>query len=208
MKQLEYYLEESDLDRQKQIGSCLGLFMKERMDLIREKAATCLKTQSEITASFEEALESGAGQALGMAKEGEKKAVRFIHFSYLYSGALSGETLIKVDYYDDTYFSDICDIDCYWDYGRLFPERMCELSNLEERLRLEIVRLTPYELQQARLYFHTLYFMVLEDILHKLVTGVKSEEIIRSCSDCGVSVLYGAYLDQAKRIHKVLEVGK
>lgn len=208
MKQFDYYLEgHSGKEWEQQFAKCLKAVFQERIKTLRKETAACLKEKPELTVSFEAALSNGALQAFKLAAAGKKGAVRFIHFSYLLSSALSGEMLIKLDCYDETYYSDIADIDCYWDYGGLFPNRSQELKALEDRLRCEIVRLTPYEISQARLYYQVLYFMVLEDILCTLVASNRSEEIIRSCAAREVSVLYGAYFDQAKRIHKVLEVG-
>ena len=203
MGQYSYYLGTEE-DREEGWKTCVQKMMKERVGFLRDSIwDTYGHEKEDIQESFYQAVTGGIDQVLGQMEKGQKKPIRYIHVSYLLSSALSGEMLVKLDFYDENYFSNICDTDCYWDYHLLFPEYAGALAGLEERLYAEVVRLTSHELQRARLYYQVCNFMALEEVIRKLVKTEHFQACIRPCSESVVSILYGAYLDQAELIYEV-----
>lgn len=203
-----------------EIGYTL-LGSKERKEQYKELMISILseyylRTRQKVMKEFEnrrEKVEDSFCKAVEAAKHslhkeisaGQKGKLRYIQFSYLLSNALSGERLIKVDFYDRRYYRDIEEIDCYWDFGLLFGEEEKEYLNYADKLRREVIRLQSGELSQLRIGLLIFNYMVLKEILKELV---KSERLLKElrpyCKD-EVFFIYGAYLDQAEVLHHVVQ---
>lgn len=203
MRQTSYYLDDSN-DRLQRWTACVQGQMDKRFESLRDTVEeTCEKNWEEIKESFYQSLFAGVNQSLGFIDARQKEEICYIHFSYLLSSAVTGEMLIKMDFYDKTFFFDTKDVNCYWDYRMLFPEYAADIERLSEQLNTEVARLTPYELQKAKLYYQVCNFMVLEEIMQKLVKTREVEHCIKKCAGSEVSIFFGAYLDQAELIHKL-----
>ena len=162
-------------------------------------------SREEVKGAFRRTLEAAKVYLHNSISAGQKGKVRYIQLSYLLSNALSGERLIKVDFYDERYYRDIEEIDCYWDFTMLFPEEESEYLNCADKLRGELIRLQSGELSQLKIGLMVLNFMVLKEILRELV---KSERLLEELSPyCGDEMffIYGAYLDQAEVIHHAVQ---
>lgn len=203
VKQYSYYLENSD-ERMQRWTACVQEQMNKRFEFLKATLEeTCKKNWEEIMESFYLSLSAGVKQTLGFIGARQKEKVCYIHFSYLLSSAAAGEMLLKIDFYDNKYFMDTKDINSYWDYQILFPEYAADVERLSEQLYLEVARLAPYELQKAKLYYQACNFMVLEEIIQKLIKTKEAELCIKKCSEPMVSILFGAYQDQAELIHEL-----
>ena len=201
--QLSYTLEQKDEVREEQFLDCIRSCMERRsMCLEQDTWEVYKKNKDAIVESFQEVLGMAIQQIGEMIASGSKQPVSYIQLSYLLSGALLGEHLLKVDFYDYHYYGDMQEIDCFWDYGALFPQYEQELRFLEKELRQALPRISAYELQKAQTYYQVGNFMVLETILQDMMQKIKPEERLGGSSAVNGAVFYGAYLDQSEMIYR------
>ncbi len=203
MGQLSYTLEQKDEVREEQFLDCIRSCMERRsMCLEQDTWEVYKKNEDAIVESFQEVLSMAIQQIGEMIASGSKQPISYIQLSYLLSGALLGEHLLKVDFYDCHYYGDLQEIDCFWDYGALFPQYEQELGVLERELRQAIPRISAYELQKAQTYYQVGNFMVLGTILQDMMQKIKPEERLGGSSAVNGAVFYGAYLDQSEMIYR------
>lgn len=200
-KQLDYYLKSSSKEHEQEYMECMKEIFRERGETLYTQIWDAYEQEKEaIEDSFDKALSLGTEKALERIEQGEKGSVRYLHFSYLLSNALADEMLVKADYYDRRHFSDMEEIDCFWDYGLLFPDYREERKRLELRLMEQVTGLTAVERQRFRIYYQVCNFMELEAVIKRLMEREQARERLRPCMDEDLSVYFGAYLDQAERI--------
>ncbi|MFR4440706.1 MAG: hypothetical protein ACLT46_13320 [Hungatella sp.] len=203
MKQLDYMLEQSDEERQKQFLDCIRSCLEKRSRYLGKDVWTeYLKNERDIVDSFQNAFLTGMEQLHDIMTSGKKQAISYIQISYLLSTALSGEKLIKIDFYDRHYYGDIYEADCFWDYGKLFPEYKEELILLKKELQQVLPRITSYEFQKASTYYQIGNFIVLETVVKDMLYKIKPEELPGKYLAANGGVFYGAYLDQSEMIYK------
>ncbi len=203
MKQYGYYLGETK-NREERWNTCVREAIEIRIKTVNEVVwQTYEKEKEQIQESFFRCAAEAMKQMPKLMESGHKGPIRYIHFSYLLSGALSGEMLLKMDCYDEKYFSDIRDVNCYWDYSCLYPEYTEAAAKLEEKLFMEIPRLSVPEQQRARLYYQVSNIMALEEIIQSLVKSDEFKSCIQVYAKPVVSIFFGAYLDQAELIHEL-----
>lgn len=201
MAKSEYFLEQNAESREKQFCDCLRVCMEKRNRYLGENVREIYeKDKADITESFRTAFQAGFRQVETMQASCVKGAISYIHISYLLSSALTGENKVKIDFYDQRYFSDLQEADCFWDYRALFPKYKQEVQEMEYQLRQGLPRLTSYELQKARTYFQVGNFIVLGSILRRLMREAGIRECFGRCLASEAGVFYGAYLDQAELI--------
>lgn len=201
MNQINYFLKQNPETRERQLCDSIKACMEKRsMHLETDIWKVYEERKTDIIKSFQEAFRSGTEQIGAMQASRIKSPICYIHLSYLLSGALTGESRVKIDFYDQRYFADLQEIDCFWDYQMLFPEYAQELLELEDQLRQDVPRLTSCELQKARTCFQTGNFIVLEPVLQALLDDAKIKECLDRYSASEVNVFYGAYLDQSELI--------
>lgn len=137
-----------------------------------------------------------------------KGRLKYIHFSYLLSGALSEEHLIKLDFYDHRHYQDPEEIECFWNCKGLFPWYEEEYRNLEGNLRKEIPRIKSGELSRLRVALTSWDYLMLKPILMELVKG--ETFLQRICPYCGSTayILYGGYLDMPEVLWEMKEGSK
>ncbi|MBD5552692.1 MAG: hypothetical protein HDQ96_16250 [Lachnospiraceae bacterium] len=203
MGQFEYFLEQNTKLREKQFCDCLRECMEKRNGYLEKDVRMVYEENKEdITESFRAAFREGIRQVEIMQTSYVKELICYIHLSYLLSNALTGENKVKIDFYDRRYFADLQEVDCFWDYGVLFPTYKQELFEMESQMRQEVPRLTLYELQKARTYFQVENFIVLGSILRTLIKEAEIREYAGRYLAPEARVFYGAYLDQAELICK------
>ena len=132
-----------------------------------------------------------------------KGKLKYVHFSYLLSGALSGEHLVKMDFYDGRYYRDVEETDCFWDCWELFPFYEEECRQMEADMKEKIVRVHSGELSRIRIGLTAMDYLVLKSVMEILV---HSESFLsRILPYCGrtTALLYGAYLDEAELVYQL-----
>ena len=200
-KQLDYYLKNSSEEHGREYLECMKEIFRKRGETQYTQVWDAYEQEKEtIEDSFDKALGLGTEKALERMGQGGKGPVRYLHFSYLLSNALTDEMLVKADYYDRRHFSDLEEIDCYWDYGLLFPRYVEERERLELFLMEQVAGLTAVERQRFRIYYQVCNFMELEAVIKRLMEREQARERLSPCMDGELSVYFGAYLDQAERI--------
>mgnify|MGYP001069513169 CR=1 FL=1 len=203
-KQLDYYLKNNSGEHDREYLECMKEIFKERGEALYTRIWDAYeKEKDRIQDSFDKALRLGAQEALDRMEQGEKGPIRYLHFSYLLSNALAEEMLVKADYYDGRHFSDLAEVDCFWDYRLLFPHYLEERECLEGRLIKKVTGLTACERQRFRLYYQVWNFMELEAVIKRLMGREQARESLSPCLNGELSVYFGAYLDQAERILQI-----
>ncbi len=172
---------------------------------------TCIKSMELFRnrrGQFEEGLVSTVEAVKDKLQEsissGRKGRLSYIHLSYLLSGALSGEMLIKLDFYDEGYYRDVEEIDCYWDCSSLFWDLETEYRNMAEEMKKNMIRIQSGEFSQLRVGLTVLNYMILKPVLKELVKSERVEKQLRVFCNEKAYILYGAYLDQAEVIHQLI----
>ncbi len=133
----------------------------------------------------------------------QKGKITYIHLSYLLSGALSGEQLIKMDFYDARHYRDVEETDCFWDYSGLFPSYDRERKDAEAELRRRIVRMQSGELSRIGIGMTACGALALKPILKELAASREFLRNIRHYCGCPAYILYGAYLDEAELLYQI-----
>lgn len=198
--QKDFWGQDADT-REKQFCECLKNSMEKRSRYLSQAVLKEYTNHKEkVTDSFLMAFQTGGRQLDFMIASGLKSKIQYIHLSYLLSGALTEKYELKIDFYDQRYFGDLEEVDCFWDYHELFPMYPQELLELKVELQNCLPRLTAYEIQRAKLYYQVGNFAVLEPIIQDLLRNLHGEDFLTEYMDSQVNVFYGAYLDQAKRI--------
>lgn len=192
-----------------------GQRMKTYQDLLikelREYQERTLRRTWELFESRREEMEGSFCKAMAEANDwlsscissGTKEKISFIHISYLLSGALSGEMLLKLDFYDKRYYSDPEEADFFWDCHELFPEHDDELNRMVREIRERVIRAKSNEISMAGICMTACNCLVLKPIVEKLVQCRSFERLTEAYRDDRVPVLYGAYLDEAEVIHEM-----
>lgn len=134
---------------------------------------------------------------------GKKGKLRYIHFSYLLSGALSGEMLVKLDFYDERYYRDVEETDCFWNCRELFPDYEKECRQMEEKMRRRILRVQSGELSQIKIGLTAWNYLLLKPVMAELVRSRRVEEQLRPFCEERAFLFYGPYLDESEVIHKM-----
>lgn len=138
----------------------------------------------------------------GYISEGKKGRIGYIHFSYLLSGALSEELLIKLDVYDKRYYRDVEEVECYWDCSSFFPDFSAEFREMAEELSKKMIRVQSGEISRLRIGMMVVNYMLLKPILEEMVRGKEVEKQLELFCEEKACILYGAYLDQAEVIYQ------
>lgn len=133
---------------------------------------------------------------------GIKGKICYVHFSYLLSGALSDEMLVKMDCYDKCYYADIADFDCFWNCKKLFPQYDIEKNKIEKNLQREVIRTKSGEISQVGICLTACNYLILKPIVSELVRGERFQNLINSYCAQKTFFLYGAYLDQAEVVYQ------
>lgn len=203
MKPYSYHLEDP-ADRKMRWQSCIQTMMGKRIKTLEVTTWQIYSEEKDyIQDSFHSAVLNGIEATSKLVGTQQKGPLRYIHVSYLLNSAFTGEMLVRLDFYDNEYFMDHQNVECYWDYQCLFPGYAAAVQELETQLSEEVVRLSSYELQRARLYYQTCNFILLKDIIRELVKTKQFKQIVEICSEPKVSILFGAYLDQAVLIYEL-----
>lgn len=164
-----------------------------------------VKKKQEVVGSLARMIE-GAKESLENYILCQKKGkIQYIHFSYLLSGALSGEMLVKLDFYDSRYYTDEEEIDCYWNCSGLFPDVETEYRALKEELDKKLIRLQSAEASQLRVGMWVLNYRILKMILMEMVREKQVERQLKAFCEETACLFYGAYLDEAEVIHRLKE---
>lgn len=203
MGQLYYTPEQNGEIHQKQFLDCIRGCLEKRSKCLEENVwKEYRKNEKDVIESFHNAFLMGIGQLGGMIGTGKKQPVSYIQISYLLSGALSGERLLKIDFYDERYYADIHEIDCYWDYESLFPEYEEDIILLKSELKQAVPRITAYEIQKACIWYQIGNFIVLKTVIQDMMQKIKPDEKLGVYSASAGAVFYGAYLDQSEAVYK------
>jgi len=154
-------------------------------------------SKGEILQDFLAVIEQGAELVRKFIDADEKQPVMYLHFSYLFSEVLRKKLVLKIDYYDVRYFKDINTVDSFWEYDKLFPYVSEDMEMLHGRLQKQFIRFKEYEFYDIRMHYHFGVFLIMKEILRNMTAEKAFSEAISAISGSEVTVLYGAYLDQA-----------
>jgi len=135
-----------------------------------------------------------------LIETGEKRPVRFIHFSFLLSEVLQKKLILKIDYYDERYFRDISDIDSFWDYSELFPYIDEDMAKIRDELQEEFISLKNYDILDIEMLYHVGVFAVMKEILASMVSEEDFLKAVATICDVETAVLNGAYSGQTEVI--------
>lgn len=146
-------------------------------------------------------LEDGYQKVHDYQESGEKGELRYLKMSFLMSGQFSGENLVKVDFYDKRFYGDPYEIDCYWDYGELFPSQKTDIEEIACFMRKELIKVMDFEVEERLSTYWMGKMQLLQMVLMELLKKQGVRSVIAAEAGFQVDVLYGAYLGSSQRLY-------
>jgi len=191
----------------------INMFLAVQMrELLYNRALSTMlsfsKSKDIVMRSFLKALNPGVEAVRKKIAQGEKKSIKYIHFSYLLSEAEQKKLVIKIDFYDDRYYEDINDVDSFWRYDMLFPYIDEDVELLYEKLRKHFVRLQDYSLLDLRMLYCTVVFHIMKSVMKNLTADQVFCDALNGVGESEVVVMYGAYLDSSEMINMIESGGE
>lgn len=192
------------LDKEKRIQE-MNIFiipyMQDCAQASVDTAATYYEqNQADILESFVKTLQCANQQTVFLQKEGQKDAVKYIHLSYLISGAITKKETLKIDFYDHRYYADLAEIDVFWDYQNLFSSLQANFTYLTNALKKQFTNVKTFEIEELYLAYRTLMFPALEQICKSLVENPAVWDALKPISANRLEILFGGYLSESNRI--------
>lgn len=186
----------------------LNLFFKKvcREALLQDKAFIenyCIGSAGTVFDTLQAKLSEGICSLHLCQERGQKGRLAYLQFSFLMSGQYSGEHLLKIDFYDGRFYADPYEIDCFWDYGFLFPFQQQKITQIISAVRMEITALMDYEIYERLPAYRLGQMFLLQELLRKIQAEEKIMSLLRAEADPGIQVIYGAYMSEAQRLFTV-----
>lgn len=150
-------------------------------------------------------LEQGIDELHSCREETEKGSLAYVQLSFLMSGQFSGEHLLKIDFYDKRLYADPWEIDCFWDYGFLFPREDERTQELIRRLRKKVVGIMDYQVYERLPTYRLGQMTLLWEVLEAIVQNDRIRSVLRAedSSGSGIKVLYGVYMGGAQTLSTI-----
>lgn len=132
-----------------------------------------------------------------------KGRLAYLQFSFLMSGIFSNEHLLKIDFYDDRFYEDPYEIDCYWDYSCLFPEQSQRQGKMISEVRRKVVKVMDYELHERFPTYRLGQMQLLLDLLKRIQAEEKIVSLLSTEAEPEIKVIYGVYMGAAQMLFTV-----
>lgn len=186
--------------REKEMEVFLPPLLGESMERIRAEALNLWQIDSSIGQSFASTLAEGIRKTSLLQSVYKKGKIQLVCFSFLLSGAISGEMLVKMDFYDERLFGDIMDMDTFWDYHALFPHLREECEWVAKKCRKQFVRFTEYDTEELYLGFYSASFSILIEILTEIFEREGMQSPFLPIMDDSLTIMMGRYLEKGFKI--------
>lgn len=186
--------------REKELEAFLPPLLGESMEHLRAEALNLWQTDSSIGQSFAAALAEGIRETSLLQSVYKKGKIQLVCFSFLLSGAISGETLVKMDFYDERLFGDILDTDTFWDYHGLFPHLREECEGVAKKCRKQFVRFTESDTEELYLGFYSACFSILMEIFTEIFERESTKAPFLPIMDDSLTIMMGRYLEKGFKI--------
>ena len=98
-----------------------------------------------LLASMRAALISCDQQAAALRHSGEKGETAYIAISFLDSSYMTGAYCLRVDFYDDSFLTDIAEACAYFSYARLIPYYRESVETICTKASKRFIRFMDYE---------------------------------------------------------------
>lgn len=182
------------------VGGFLPPLIGEAMSRIREEALGLWETEPAIGLSFASTLAEGIRKTALLQSVYKKGKIQLVCFSFLLSGAISCEMLVKIDFYDERLFGDTIDTDTFWDYSALFPDLREEAEILGKKCRKQFIRFTEYDTEELYLGFYSASFSILMEILTEIFEKEGMQSPFLPIMDDSLTIMMGRYLEKGFKI--------
>ena len=196
------------MDRTEQIFALIKPLSQDRFTQSQELIEVyCENNGDGIAAEFISAFRNAFAQTADLQIYEEKGAVRYLVLSHLYSAVQAGGYSIRLDTFDQRFYSDLYEIDATltldWLYGFLAEDMAC--------FRKELVRHIPhvkeYELEQIRYryvyYYHALALKLISESIPALL---RLPEFVKMTTESEFEVLFGGYMDKGVVIWPIKQI--
>lgn len=130
----------------------------------------------------------------------KKGKLACLQLSFLMSGRFSNEHLLKIDFFDSRFYADPYDIDCFWDYGQLFPDEDKKLEEITFSVRKRMQKVMDYEIEERLLTYRLGQMQLLQPILKELLQKKDLYTSLSVEAEKEISVLYGGYMGSFQRL--------
>ena len=187
------------MERMEQIFTLTKPLAEERFKQIQaEIEAYCAKHGKEIADETVSAFRNAFLQAAKLQMSGEKGAVRYLVLSHLFSSVYADGYAVKIDCFDQRFYSDSAELEAYLKLDWLNPFLEKDMESFRKELAEHLPRLMGYELDRVRYryvwYYHSIIRRFLTDIIGSLL---ELPEFGALASEPEFEVLFGGYMDKA-----------
>lgn len=137
----------------------------------------------------------------GCQEKGEKGSLVYLQFSFLMSGLFSSENLLKIDFYDERFYADPCEIECYWDYSLLFPKQQEQIETMMACVRKGSIKVRDYEILERLPLYRLGQMRLLQNVMTELSGNEKILSLLAAEGE--IQVLYGTYMGEFRKLRSI-----
>lgn len=166
-------------------------------------AGYCTEHAQAVSDSLYAALEEGIHALHSFKEDGLKGSLAYLQFSFLLSGIFSGEHLLKIDFYDDRFYADPFEIDCFWDYRFLLPYQQQRLEKIISDVRNEVVRVLDCDICERFPAYRLGQMQLLQEVVKCIQHDERISFLLLSEADPEIKVIYGVYMGDAQRLFTI-----
>ena len=150
--------------------------------------------------SFWREFSKGLSELAKLQKLKVKSDLKYVNISFLFSAAYGGGNEVKIDFYDNRYYRDIHEIDCFWNYDCVIKNINDDILSLGNMAKKQIARYMDYETNLLSPVYYVGCFKILMDVVKRIVGSNLFKENISSLNLSSFKIFFGSYLDQTKCI--------
>ena len=153
--------------------------------------------KNSILASFQRAI------AIGLKNVAEarpqKGKINFICISFLLTSVLSDKCEYRIDFYNNNFYLDEIESECYWEAEFLTPIMQDDYTFFERLLKRNLVRVMDYEIHKTVVSFSIFYHSVMAFFFQELIASIDIKQY-EGLLESEVIVIYGGFLDKGVQL--------
>ncbi len=160
----------------------------------------CEENSSETVHAFVEAFREAAEQAIILQDRKEKGKVGYILFSHLYSSMFLKRYLIRIDFMDQSFYSDTARSVSYWDARSIYHLFEEDVEAIRLELGRHIPRIREYETDYIRYAYVPYYHRLTKSFIQAILEEALPEKCFlpeRARLESRVRILFGEYMGDA-----------
>lgn len=139
-------------------------------------------------------------ETIALQKNGCKKTIQYMSFSFLWSSAILGTNEVQVNLYAEESYLDPCESQTYWKADTIMEYCKKDIEELDELAQKKVLHYGHYEYLQLRDKVYAIYHFVLMKYLIMVVDQIVKLDSFQELVKKEISITYGGYLDRQIKI--------